>query len=80
MYDLARPDLNVQTAFSGAADHLAFGAGRHFCLGAMLAKAELTIGVELFLDRFPDLALVDPASATDVGVKMRGPASVRVRL
>lgn len=79
-YDLARPDLNVQTAFSGAADHLAFGAGRHFCLGAMLAKAELTIGVELFLDRFPGLALVDRAEATDVGVKMRGPASVRVRL
>lgn len=79
-YDLRRTDLNVTKAFSGAADHLAFGAGRHFCLGALLAKAELTIGVDLFLDRFPDLALVDPSAATDVGVKMRGPTSVRVRL
>ncbi|GAA4535932.1 MULTISPECIES: cytochrome P450 [Nonomuraea] len=77
---LERDDLDATKAFSGAADHLAFGSGRHFCLGAMLAKAELEIGVNLFLDRFPEMRLADPEAASDVGLKMRGPRTVPVTL
>jgi len=79
VFDLDRDDLAADTAFTGAADHLAFGGGRHFCLGAMLARAELQVGAEVFMDRYPQMRL-DGARVADVGVKMRGPRAVRVRL
>lgn len=41
--------------------HVAFGAhGRHYCLGAQLARLELTVLFELVLDRLPDIHLADP--------------------
>ncbi len=43
--DLSRPDT----------DHLAFGYGAHFCLGAALARAEGQIALSALLRRFPDL-------------------------
>lgn len=38
-------------------DHLAFGFGPHFCLGASLARAELQAMFEALLQRLPDLEL-----------------------
>jgi len=38
-------------------DHLAFGFGPHFCLGASLARVELTAMFERLLRRLPDLRL-----------------------
>jgi cytochrome P450 family 142 subfamily A polypeptide 1 len=38
-------------------DHLAFGAGPHFCLGASLARVELKVMFDRLLDRLPDLRL-----------------------
>jgi cholest-4-en-3-one 26-monooxygenase len=38
-------------------DHLAFGFGHHFCLGASLARLEVAAMTERVLDRLPDLAL-----------------------
>ncbi len=41
--------------------HMAFGGyGRHHCLGAQLARLELTVLFDELLDRMPDIALEDP--------------------
>jgi len=41
--------------------HLAFGHGIHYCLGAPLARLQVSIALRRLLDRFPDLALARPA-------------------
>lgn len=40
-------------------EHVAFGFGPHFCLGASLARLELRVVLEVLFERLPDLALVD---------------------
>ncbi|SDG07129.1 hypothetical protein SAMN05216553_105192 [Lentzea fradiae] len=40
---------------ANARDHVSFGAGRHYCLGAQLARMEGEIGLRTIFDRFPDL-------------------------
>ncbi|MFZ3491908.1 cytochrome P450 family protein [Streptomyces sp. 5.8] len=44
-----------------AQDHLAFGHGVHYCLGAGLARLEAATALSLLFDRFPDLRLALPA-------------------
>ncbi|MFI0815280.1 cytochrome P450 [Streptomyces sp. NPDC021098] len=41
-------------------EHLSFGYGPHFCLGAELARLEGRIGLRVLFERFPDLALAVP--------------------
>jgi len=41
-------------------DHIAFGEGIHFCLGANLARLEGAIAIASMLERFPKLRLTDP--------------------
>ncbi len=39
-------------------EHLTFGGGgTHFCLGANLARAEITVMIREFLRRYPDVSL-----------------------
>ncbi|WP_280507730.1 hypothetical protein [Nocardia flavorosea] len=75
---IVRDDLPTATAFSAAADHVSFALGRHFCVGALLAKTEIEVAVDALLDAMPDLALADGPVPTERGVFTRGPASFPV--
>ncbi|RFC76874.1 cytochrome P450 [Streptomyces sp. AcE210] len=78
-FDIFREDLTATNAFSAAADHLAFALGRHFCVGALLAKAEVEIGVGQLLDAMPDVRLADGFDPVEQGVFTRGPQSLPVQ-
>ncbi|MEU3792274.1 cytochrome P450 [Streptomyces fructofermentans] len=78
-FDIFRDDLSTTSAFSAAADHLAFALGRHFCVGALLAKAEVETGLNHLLDALPDLRLADGFDPVERGVFTRGPQSLPVR-
>ncbi|TKG64513.1 cytochrome P450 [Prauserella endophytica] len=78
-FDIFRDDLPTDTAFSAAAQHLSFALGRHFCVGALLAKSEVEVGVGQLLDALPDLELAEGAAPVEQGVFTRGPASLPVR-
>jgi cytochrome P450 len=41
-------------------DHIAFGEGIHFCLGANLARLEGAIAIASMMERFPKLRLANP--------------------
>jgi len=57
--ELRLPDPECFDLSRGAAsNHLAFGAGAHFCLGAPLARVELQEGIARLVARFPGLTLV----------------------
>ena len=43
--------------------HVAFGQGRHFCLGASLARMEAQIALTTLLARFPGLRLTQPGES-----------------
>ncbi|MGW7272504.1 cytochrome P450 [Streptomyces sp. NPDC054864] len=77
-FDIFREDLTTTTAFSAAADHLSFALGRHFCVGALLAKAEVEIGVGQLLDAMPDVRLAKGFDPVEQGVFTRGPQSLPV--
>ncbi|MGW4483931.1 cytochrome P450 [Amycolatopsis sp. NPDC004368] len=78
-FDIFRTDLPTETAFSAAANHLSFALGRHFCVGALLAKTEIEVGVAQLLDAMPDVRLADGADTHEAGVFTRGPAALPVR-
>ncbi|GAB3482795.1 cytochrome P450 [Nocardiopsis coralliicola] len=78
-FDIHRADLPTKTSFSAAADHLAFALGRHFCVGALLAKAEMEIGIDMLLDAMPDLELDPEEDGAEEGLFTRGPKTLKVR-
>ncbi len=53
----AFPDPDRFDPLRSPNNHLAFGFGIHFCLGASLARTELRIGLEALLTRAPDYQL-----------------------
>ena len=60
--------------------HLGFGYGPHICLGAHVARMEMTYGIGALLDRLPALRL-DPGAPEPrvIGLYERGPDAVPVR-
>jgi cytochrome P450 len=62
-----------------AGKHLSFSGGRHFCLGAALARAEGEVGLRTFFERFPDARLASDGSRRDTRV-LRGWSSLPIML
>ena len=48
------PD-KFDVARENARDHVSFSAGRHYCLGAALARMEGEVGLRTLFERYPDL-------------------------
>jgi cytochrome P450 len=65
-----------------AEDHLAFGVGVHFCLGATLARMELRTFFRELLPRLEQIELTGPTqytAATFVGAPKRIPIRYKLR-
>jgi cytochrome P450 len=69
-FDIERPN---------AGRHLAFSGGRHFCLGAALARAEGEVGLRTFFDRFPEVRAAGAGRRRETRV-LRGWSSLPVAL
>jgi pulcherriminic acid synthase len=77
-FDVRRPDLDIDRAFSAAANHAAFAFGRHFCIGAMLSKTEVETGVNHLLDAMHDIRFAAGFEPAEKGVFTRAPASLKL--
>jgi pulcherriminic acid synthase len=77
-FDIFRTDNDTERAFRASADHVTFADGRHFCVGAMLARTEIQVGAGLLLDQMKDLRLRDGSIPVEEGVFTRAPNHVEV--
>jgi len=59
--------------------HFAFGSGIHRCLGSNLARMELRVAIETWLERIPTFELADPDAVTWTGGQVRGPRRLPIR-
>jgi cytochrome P450 len=66
------PDGDRFDVTRSMAQHLTFGFGIHFCLGASLARAEGRIALEEILKRFPDWEIDTPSAAMATTTTVRG--------
>jgi len=57
---------------SNAKDHLSFSGGRHYCLGAALARLEGEIGLRTLFGRFPDCPGAGRCPSTHPGTPRLG--------
>ena len=58
--------------------HFAFGSGIHRCLGSNLARMELRVAIETFLEKVPTFTLSDPSAVVWTGGQVRGPRCVPI--
>jgi pulcherriminic acid synthase len=77
-FDIFRKDNSPDRAYRASADHLAFIDGRHFCVGAMLARTEIEIGMNSLLDRMADMRFADGFAPVEQGVFTRAPNRLEV--
>jgi cytochrome P450 len=59
--------------------HVAFGSGIHRCAGSNLARLEVRIALQTWLERIPEFELVDPTTVTWAGGQVHGPRSCKVK-
>ena len=73
------PD-KIDTNRPNVKDHLAFGYGIHYCVGAPLARLEMSILLETLTRRLPTLRLVPNQTIEYVrNISFRGPTSLLIK-
>jgi cytochrome P450 len=60
--------------------HAAFGFGIHRCVGSHLARMELRVALEVWLERIPSFTLADPLGVTWCTGQVRGPRALPLRV
>jgi cytochrome P450 len=60
--------------------HAAFGLGIHRCVGSHLARMQLRVALEVWLERVPVFTLADPAAVKWSAGQVRGPRAIPVRI
>jgi hypothetical protein len=60
--------------------HSAFGLGIHRCVGSHLARMELRVALEVWLQAFPTFHLADPDAVVWAGGQVRGPRRLPLRI
>jgi cytochrome P450 len=60
--------------------HAAFGLGIHRCLGSHLARMELRVALEVWLQRIPEFSIADPSAVTWAPGQIRGPRTLPLRI
>jgi cytochrome P450 len=60
--------------------HAAFGLGIHRCVGSHLARMELRIALEVWMERVPEFTLADPAGVRWSAGQIRGPRTLPLRI
>jgi cytochrome P450 len=60
--------------------HAAFGLGIHRCVGSHLARMELRVALEVWLERIPEFTLDDPSEVTWATGQIRGPRTLPLRI
>jgi cytochrome P450 len=60
--------------------HAAFGLGIHRCVGSHLARMELRVALEVWLERIPAFRLEDPGAVTWSAGQIRGPRTLPLRI
>ena len=60
--------------------HAAFGLGIHRCVGSNLARLEMNVAIDVFLERFPDFELNTSEEVKWSVGQVRGPRSLPVRV
>lgn len=74
------PDTFNMSRTEQASSHFAFGAGRHFCLGSMLARMEITISARMLLQTFPNVRWAPGFTPAERGFLNRCPDQLEVVL
>jgi cytochrome P450 len=60
--------------------HAAFGLGIHRCVGSHLARMELRVALEVWLERITSFSLDDPSAVRWSAGQIRGPRSLPLRI
>jgi len=70
------PDADTFDIARRPQGHLGFGSGKHFCLGAQMARMVTEIAMRRFLERVPDYGLTTDTVAWNSSSNFRSPSAL----